>query len=491
MENTLKQLEELGINLKFKQLKQKTVQYFNSLQSKVLLRFLFILTVIFSITWILEVVLYDHIYETIKTKEMQNINAQSIVLFEENDTEQLTELAQSRDYYFLIFTYNETENSIAVYYPTNVNLFNFPIPQQQIAQVINNLQDTSYVQIADDDKTYTSLTIGQTQTINDTTYYFMLTGTVSPTGSTITVLTMLLLIITIISFIITIIISIMFTKEIADPIQEISKKAEQLSLGNLDISFETNSYKEIKQLANTLTFATREMKKSQELQKEVIQNVSHELRTPLTIIESYTQMLKEFTLQDPKKSQEQLNIIMQESKKLEHLINDMIDLSKLQAKSMSYQNKLFNVSNILQKLETHYKTKFEPQGYTIKFQYPKKCFITADENRIEQVVINLINNAINYSFDQKQIKVTLKTNPKNNTEWLLQVKDHGSGIEQKELNHIFDRHFRSYNTRRAVVGSGIGLSIVKEILDHYNYKILVTSKKSVGSTFSIYFKKNN
>lgn len=443
-----------------------------------------VLSVVFALTWILEVVLYDRIYQSIKTKEIISVSNASVNYFKNDEITELNELTQSQDYYLVIFTYNATNQTVTIVYP-QFNDIHFPSLQPNISSVISGLSDKSYIQLQDDVKDFTSLIIGQKITKDGETYYVMLNGTVSPTGSTTDVLTLLLFIITLASVGITILLSVFLSRSVTQPLEEMSKKAQQLSLGNLDIRFNENDYLEVQNLSSTLNYAIEEIKKSQTLQKEVIQNVSHELRTPLTMIESYTQLLQEFSAKDETKRQEHLAIILEESKKLEQLINDMIDLSKLQAHNMRYNDELFSLSASLNKFETYYKTKFEPQGYHLQFEYPKNCFIFADKNRMEQVISNFINNAINYSFDKKPIAIQLKKT--DDTSYQFSVQDHGIGIDKAEQDKIFDRHFRSTSVQRAVVGSGIGLTIVKEILNHYNFKFGFESEKGIGSTFHFTF----
>ena len=119
----------------------------------------------------------------------------------------------------------------------------------------------------------------------------------------------------------------------------------------------------------------------------------------------------------------------------------------------------------------------------------KNVFINADYKRIEQVVMNLLNNAINYSKDNKHIIIELKKHEENI--YKLSIIDHGIGISKENLPHIFDRHFRATNAKRVNVGSGIGLSIVKQILDAHGLQFGVKSEENKGSSFYIYFKTNN
>lgn len=456
---------------------------FNGIKSKILLKFLLVLTIVFAIIWIFEVVLYDSIYEYIKTKELRETSNQIVNSFENHENEELTDLNRNKDCSIFIFTIGEDE-SIDFIYPTAPNM-NFMFNLSAI-DIVERIGTNSYVEYTQE-RDFKSLVIGQKVTIDEVDYYFYLSGTITPTNSTSDILTLLLAIITVVSFAITIVISIFFSKKISKPLEEMSKKAKELSSGNLNVKFTTNEFEEVEELSKTLNYSIEQIKKSQALEKDLIQNVSHELRTPLTMVECYAQMLKEFSASDKEKRDQHLDIILEESVKLEGLINDMIDLSKLQAKSAVYNDEKINLFELFSKLETYYKSKFCASGYTFTFQYPKKAFVFMDKVKIEQVITNLINNAINYSLDKKQIKVVLKNISEK--EMKLSVIDKGMGIDKKEIDKVFDRHFRSTSAKKTVVGSGIGLTIVKEILNHYNVDFGVLSEVGKGSEFYIILKK--
>ena len=325
---------------------------------------------------------------------------------------------------------------------------------------------------------------GRVARIDGNDMYFYTCGVVTVVDQTPRVITFVLFIVSLVSLIVTLGVWFVLAKDISRPIKKLSQKAQTLSKGNLDVEFDSFDFTEVSQLSSTLNYSISEIKKSDEIQKDVIQNVSHELRTPLTMIRSYTELLQDFSGDDPQKRKEHLRIISEQTAKLETLVADMIDLSKLQSKTMTFDLKEFDLSESLKMIEEGYKTRYEKDGYVFKFKIAKGVKIVADKQRIEQVIMNLINNAINYSKDDKNIAVNL-TNGKNGVR--LEVVDHGIGISQKDLPQIFERHFRSTNSQRTTVGSGVGLTIVKEILDYHKFGIEVQSQEGKGSTFSIKF----
>jgi signal transduction histidine kinase len=164
----------------------------------------------------------------------------------------------------------------------------------------------------------------------------------------------------------------------------------------------------------------------------------------------------------------------------------MLDLSKLKSGLTEYNFETFNLSAMLENLQEVYTTQHFANGFTFKLKSIQNVYIKADYKRIEQVIMNLLNNAINYSKENKEIIIELKQQTSNT--FRLSIIDHGIGIAKENLSQIFDRHFRATNAKRVAVGSGIGLSIVKQILDAHKFEYGVISEEGKGSTFYINFK---
>ncbi len=330
---------------------------------------------------------------------------------------------------------------------------------------------------------------GAKQEINGEIIYFLTSSRLTPDLGASRILNISTIFVLFGSVVIAIILSFVFSNSISSPLQNMCASAKNLNSKNFEVNFNGTGYTEVEQLSSTLNFAVDELKKTDELRNEVVSNVSHELRTPLTMIKSYAELIKDINGNNPVKREENLNVILQEAERLETLLNDMLDFSKLKSGTTLYNFTEFNLYSLLQKLFETYSTKYNAEGYTFKFNSPKNLKITADYNRIEQVVVNLLNNAINYSKTNKEISITVSKLSTNY--YRLAIKDNGIGISEANIKHIFDRHFRATNAQRTTVGSGIGLSIVKQILDDHKYQYGVISKVNKGSTFYFDFKTNN
>ena len=460
----------------------KTIQKkTNGINFKILISFLAIISIIFFLIWLLEIILFQPIYKKIQTNQVNNVNNEIVKNYPNYEFDDYIKLSIKNNCNILIFKVSGNSANILVNTTRNVDTIELNVI---INELINNLGTKTTTTYQSTSKGYDTINVGEVGSFNEENIYFYTGAVLTPINGFIQVSTAILLIITLASLAIAIVVSIILSKKISKPIQNISNEAKKLSTGDLDITFNEKGYNEIEDLSNTLNYSIGEIKKSQKLQKEVIQNVSHELRTPLTLIESYAELINDFSGDNPKKRKQHTDIILEESKKLESLINDMLDLSKMQANTIEYNMEEFNLSKSIEKFETFYKNKYK--DFDFKFSYPKNCNIYADPKRIEQVMTNLINNAINYSQkDNKKIIVSLKKIEENKHKF--SVQDFGIGISKEDQKQIFARHFRSISAKRAVAGSGIGLTIVKEILNHHKFEYGVESEVDKGSTFYFVF----
>lgn len=302
-----------------------------------------------------------------------------------------------------------------------------------------------------------------------------------PVDSTVDILTDQLVYVTIISLLLAFIISFYLSNRISKPIQNITRSAKELSAGNYGIHFQGGHYSEIVDLADTLTHTSLELEKTYLLQKDLIANVSHDLRTPLTMVKSYAEMVRDLSGDIPVKRAEHVQVIIDEADRLNLLVDDMLTLSKMQSGVVSLERSRFNLSEALRGLIQTYTLLMENEGYKIILDAPKTIRLNGDRAKLFQVFSNLINNAVKYCGDDKTIIVRLK----ESAEYVkCEVLDHGMGIPEEEIESIWDRYYKaSTNHVRTTTGSGLGLSIVKEILTLHSATYGVISKPGEGSNF--------
>lgn len=262
---------------------------------------------------------------------------------------------------------------------------------------------------------------------------------------------------------------------------KIKNAASEVARGNLEVDVTVKSNDEMGDLSKSFGEMTKEIGKVNLLQKELVANISHDIRTPLTMIKGYAETIKDITGDDKEARSRQLDIIIGESNRLSTLVNDVMDLSLMQAGQSPLKIQDFDlvpkISDILSRFELLEQTR----GFEFVLDSEGDYRVSADPVRIEQVLYNLINNAVNHIGEQKRITVSVA---RDNGEIKVSVEDTGVGIAQEDLPLIWDRYYKPYkNTERKSVGTGLGLSIVKAILTNHKSSFGVTSTIGVGSNF--------
>jgi len=198
-------------------------------------------------------------------------------------------------------------------------------------------------------------------------------------------------------------------------------------------------------------------------------------------------MIKEISGDDKEKREKHLQVIIDESDRLTGLVNDILAASKINSGLNQLNIKVFNLTELLYGIINRFNYLQETQGYTIMVDVDPNLYTSADEEKVNQVVYNLISNAVNYTGENKTVYISLKYIPESNS-IKFAVRDTGKGISEEELAHIWDRYYRSKDSHtRPVKGTGLGLNIVKSILKAHNFDFGVTSKEGEGSIFYVIF----
>lgn len=313
-------------------------------------------------------------------------------------------------------------------------------------------------------------------------YIMYIISPLYPVNSTIAILRHQLIYITIIAILLAVLMGAMLSHRVSQPIREITEAAAEMGKGNYNVKFRGGHYSEVDELAETLTMASSEMEKTGQYQQDLIANVSHDLKTPLTMIKSYAEMIRDLSGDNPEKRNKHLSVIIDESDRLNTLVNDMLTLSRMQSKRMVLINVPFDMNRVVSSVLAHYEILEEQEGYHIDVSLSKTpLFVNGDEAKIKQVINNLMTNAVKYCGEDKVIKITVK---RQNRKAYVSVEDHGMGIAPEELPHVWDKYYKSSTHHvRPTEGTGLGLSIVKEILNMHRADFDVKSTVGKGSTF--------
>lgn len=317
--------------------------------------------------------------------------------------------------------------------------------------------------------------------LDDSNYAFV-SASLEPIDTTITVLKNQFIYVTMLVIILSLIVSYFVSRKISSGVIKINREAKKLSKGNFDVKFDTDQpILELSELAETLEYTKDELSKTENLRRELLANVSHDLKTPLTMIKAYAEMVRDVTYKDDTKRTKDLNIIIEETDRLNVLVNDILELSKIQSGTQKLTIEQFDLEKFVKNIIKRYDIMSENKKYKFKVSINKNIIVSADRKRIEQVMYNFINNAINYTGDDK--KIIINALELENTV-RIEVKDTGKGIDKEELENIWDKYYKIDKTHsREQVGSGVGLSIVKNILINHNCNYGVESIKGNGTTF--------
>lgn len=346
---------------------------------------------------------------------------------------------------------------------------NVPAPNKMDYPIIHNAPISSID---------TAIISGKFIELNQIRYLLILDSRLTPVAPAIKTLKQQLLYISAIVIILAIIVALLIANIISKPIRIINEDAKQLALGKRNINFNGNGYAEIAELNNTLNYAVAELKKTDELQKELLANISHDLKTPITLISGYAEMMKDLP---DEFNADNLQLIIDECNRLNSLVLDLLDLSRLQSKTINFKLVEFNLTDLIKSIVIRNQQFLENTGFVINFKYDMDVFINADYDRIGQVIYNFITNAVNYSKDKKIIDIIQII---NDDRVRIIVKDYGIGIKPEEQALIWNRYYRIDKTHnRSNKGTGLGLAIVKEILDFHGFEYGVESKYHEGSSF--------
>ncbi len=314
-------------------------------------------------------------------------------------------------------------------------------------------------------------------------YVFLFTS-LEDIGTTTSLIKNQLIYLTLLTILLSIVIALFLSRRIAKPISNMTKMATKLANGNYNLVFESTGINELDELANSLNYLEQEVSKTDTYRRDLMANVSHDLKTPLTMIKAYAEMIKDITIDDKEKTIKNLNVIIEETERLNILVNDILELSKLQNNQDNLNIEEFDIVLLIKDILRRYEIIKETENYNLILESPESIIVKADKKRISQVIYNLINNAVNYTGDDLKVVIRLTEESKD---CLVEIIDTGKGIAEEDIQNIWNRYYKQEkNHKRNVIGTGLGLSIVKNILEQHHFKYGVNSVKNQGTTF--YFK---
>lgn len=283
------------------------------------------------------------------------------------------------------------------------------------------------------------------------------------------------------------------SKHITRPILEMKEAAKAFSRGEFNKKLQVNTHDELGELAHALNNMSNELQqKIERLQKmdkiktEFVANVSHELKTPLTSIKGFVETLEDGALEDPDNSRRFLSIIGKHAQRLSNIVDDLLTISVLEQdkERLSPNKEVFDLAELVDEVILSFNRAVVEKKQLLKLNKSDGNYaVFADRMRIEEVLVNLIDNAVKYTPEKGKIEIVLSEDTKN---VLFTVKDNGVGIAQEHRDRIFERFYRVDKARsREVGGTGLGLSIVKHIVMSHNGDIQLESVPGHGTAVQI------
>lgn len=312
------------------------------------------------------------------------------------------------------------------------------------------------------------------------TMYMYTSTTINEYDFTINILTNQMIIVTGVCLVFSLFISFLIAWQFSKPIRQFTATAKKIGDGDLALKYTGNGYNEFDDLADALNYATSEMVKAEKFRSDFLTNVSHDIRTPLTLIKANAEMIRDISGDKKEKRDRNTQTIINEADRLTLLVEDILDLSKIQAGVAEMQNQTVCLSSVASEVVEQFDVLRDRDGYVFETDICSGIYVSCDSKRLTQVIYNLVGNAINYAGDDK--KVIVRVFAEGDTA-KVEITDHGKGIPEDQIEKVWERYYRSNQNKRNVVGSGIGLSIVKNLLIGFGADYGINSREGEGSTF--------
>lgn len=460
--------------------------------------FMFLLgfcAILLFLLWMFQTVLLDSFYRGIKVMEIKS-NAAVIAsnIDDEGLPELLSSLSQDGEISIDIVS-SQGADLFSAYPKSNNNVFHTMMPQDKLDLIsAAKEQNGEYVSYTSDvaenrpdiggkfghrgPSPQSILYVKIVTASSGATEAILMDSQISPVDATVTTLRYQLYLITAAMILLAIFLAFLIARRVSKPMEEINRSAKELAKGNYEIHFAGEGFREIGELSDTLNSAASDLSKVEGLRRELMANISHDLRTPLALIYSYAEVMHDFPEEI---TAAQTQIIMDETQRLTTLVNDVLDITKLESGIQDLKLTDYSLTDSIVATTKRVTELVKKDGYEIRFDYDCDVWVNADETKITQVYYNLLINAVNYTGSDRRIFVRQVL---TGGTVRVEVADTGGGISPDEQRFIWDRYYKiDKRHKRPVTGTGLGLSIVKKVMDMHGGDCGVESTVGKGSTF--------
>lgn len=459
--------------------------------------------IIILVLWLCQVVFLDTIYKGIKVNEIRHAaKAIESALGDENFESTAENIATKNDICMIVLQmvsddralqlcsvesqsscliHNAEKSSIFVFYNTAVQNGGSSVQRFRYST-------ERRVYVSSESEYYDSLSAENESIIysvvvtdsSDLPVLILLNAVISPVTATVNTLNKMLIAISAALLFFALIMAVIISRRISKPIVSLTDDAKKLAGGDYNVKFSASDFREIGELASALDYAKHELSKVDALRRDLIANISHDLRTPLTMISGYAEVMRDLPGEN---TAENLQVIIDESNRLTTLVNDVLDISKLESGVRTVSPSEFSLTDAISSAIKSYNKLTERGNYKIIFLPEYNVTVNTDKTILMQVFYNLLGNAVTYTGDDKTVYVSQSIDSETRNVRIT-VTDTGDGIAPEKLPLIWDRYYKVDKIhRRASVGTGLGLSIVRGSMELLGGGYGVKSTPGAGSDF--------
>ncbi len=468
-----------------------------SIQSKILTAFLLFTFIALCLLWLVQLVFLGQIYRSIKLRHLEKGADAVLAQIDREDVLLSAESVAERYDFTAVLFYPET-GSIRKITANRPGCDLFLMEEGEYRQLFHLAEENkgtamlsirpksgggyaleAYPEDANADDPHSVVYVLLFESAEDITAALLINTVITPIDAVKETIFYVLLAVSVIWLLTALALALFMSRSIARPIIRISKGARRLAEGDYTYRFEeSGGYREAGELAATLNDASRQLGRLDQLQKELIANVSHDLRTPLTLISGYSEVMRDIPGEI---TPENLQTIIDESARLTSLVNDLLEISKIQSGNLTLNCQPFSLSAMLRESIATYQTLAACKGYQFRLDAPDEVTVVGDRAMLFRALNNLINNAITYTGADQTVTIRQRISEKRVR---IEVSDSGEGIPPENLPDIWDRYYKvDAAHKRSAVGTGLGLSIVKSIVSMHQGAYGVRSSNGYGSTF--------
>lgn len=279
------------------------------------------------------------------------------------------------------------------------------------------------------------------------------------------------------------IISAIFSQRLAKPIRELTEAARKMTSGDFSQRVSTDTRGEMYVLASTFNSMSEAIKEMDDSQSAFISDVSHELRTPMTIISGFVEGVLDGTIPESE-HRKYLEVVLSEIKRLNRLVNDLLEMSRLKSGKIEYKMVPFDINESIRKVIISFDKRLSEKNINLKVDFAHdSSFVMGSQDSIYRVITNVMDNAVKFTPDGGEIIISSKT---EGGKAVISVQNSGSGLSEKELSHIWDRFYQTDKSRSSASnrGAGLGLYIVKNIMSAHNSDIRAESEEGSWTRFT-------